>query len=248
MKSILSIALLSLSFHMASCQSSGSNQQNSANAQATVNRSIPVDEFEKKLSSVANVQLIDVRTPEEYAGGHLNNAVNIDIRSADFTEQLNKLDKTKPVLVYCLSGGRSSAAAGKMEEMGFSEVYNMEGGIMKWQNAGKSMDAGTAKPKAPGMTMDEFNKMLNSENYVLVDFNAKWCEPCKKMLPYLEALSINKKDKLSLVKIDADDNKELLKQKNISDIPYLELYKGGKLVWKHNGFIEESQLLSETKL
>ena len=246
MKGIFSIAILSLMVTIASCQSPGANAQSTG--KQTIKSTIPVDEFEKKLSSLPNVQLIDVRTPEEYAEGHLKNAVNINIRSSDFADRLNKLDKTKPILVYCLSGGRSGQAANKMEEMGFAEVYNMDGGIMKWGNAGKPVEKGTATAKPDAITIEAFNKMVTGNKYVLVDYNAKWCEPCKKMLPVLESLANKKKDKLSLVKIDADENKELMKQKGIAGIPYLELYKDGKLVWKHNGFIEENELLKETKL
>lgn len=67
-------------------------------------------------------------------------------------------------------------------------------------------------------------------------------------MPVLEALAGRKKDKLILLKIDADENKDLLKQKNISDIPYLELYNNGKLVWSHKGTIKEDEMLRETGL
>ena len=219
-----------------------------ANSDKTINQTISVEQFDKKLETTANAQLIDVRTPGEYAEGHLKNAVNVNYNAADFEAQLGKLNKNRPVLVYCLSGGRSSRAADKMKDMGFSEVYNMDGGIMKWGNAGKPINKDVTTERPAGITQDEFNKMISGTKYVLVDYNAKWCEPCKKMLPVLESLAEKKKDKMSLLKIDADDNKELLKQKGISAIPFLELYKDGKLVWKHDGFIDEDELLKETKL
>ena len=247
MKKLLFIALLASLANLAACQNSGSDQQNATNTQSTIKSTIPADEFDKKLSTTANVQLIDVRTPEEFAGGHLKNAVNINIRDNDFDQQIAKLDKKKPVMVYCKAGSRSAAAADKMQEMGFSEIYNLDGGIMKWESAGKPTEGGAAN-RNTGMAMDTFNKMVAQSKYVLVDYNAQWCAPCKKMLPVLESLAAKKKDKLSLLKIDADDNKELLKLKGISSIPYLELYQDGKLIWKHDGFIEEDQLLKETKL
>ncbi len=248
MKKICLIALVFLSVGFTSCQNSGGAQQNDASAQNTIKRIIPVDEFDKKLSATPNAQLIDVRTPEEYAGGHLRNSLNININDKEFEQQLGKLDKTKPVMVYCKAGSRSAAAAEKMQEMGFTEIYNLDGGIMKWENAGKPVEQGVAAPMQTGNTIDSLNKMVSRNKYVLVDYNAPWCVPCKKMLPYLESLAVKNKEKLSLVKIDADTNKELLKQKGISGIPYLELYQDGKLVWSHNGFIEEDQLLKEIKL
>jgi thioredoxin 1 len=116
--------------------------QNAANTNGTVKQNISVEEFDQKLAATPGVQLIDARTPEEYAGGHLKNAVNINYNSADLETQLAKLDKSKPVMVYCLSGGRSGKTATKMQEMGFKEVYNMDGGIMKWGSAGKPVEKG----------------------------------------------------------------------------------------------------------
>lgn len=96
----------------------------------------PTD-FAEKLSAAPKAQLIDVRTPEEFAGQHLPQAQNIDWNGSDFEAQVAKLDKSAPVFLYCRSGGRSSAAANKLQEMGFSEVYNMEGGILQWNTIQK---------------------------------------------------------------------------------------------------------------
>ena len=79
------------------------------------------------------IQLVDVRTPEEFASGHLENAVNINFYADDFKEQINQLDKEKEVYLYCRSGGRSAKAAKDLEAMGFRKVYDLEGGILKWQ-------------------------------------------------------------------------------------------------------------------
>jgi len=238
MRKIFFIAFLGAMTAMISCQ-------NAARSQGTVKQTIPVEEFEKKLSDT-DIQLIDVRTPEEYSGGHLKNAVNIDYRSGDFESRLRALDKNKTVLVYCLSGGRSGNAANKMQEIGFARIYNMDGGIMKWTAAGKPVEKNAGQPAANGMTMDEFDKMTAKNTYVLVDYNARWCEPCKKMMPMLESIAGKYKDSLYLLKIDADANKALMTQKGLSSIPYLELYKNGRLAWKHDGLIEEEQLVKET--
>ena len=228
--------ILLLSLALASCQNTPSK-----------GGKVSVDEFEKLISSAKNVQLIDVRTPEEFEGGHLTNANNININSSDFEQKISTLDKSKPVYVYCLSGGRSSSAAGFMRKSGFAVVYEMPG-IMAWRNAGKPLETGLAATAKKGMTTDEFNQLVTDKKYVLVDYNAVWCQPCKKLIPILEKIASDKKDKLILKKVDADENADLLKQKAIDAIPYLELYKDGKLVWKHQGFIDEQTLLSEIKL
>lgn len=83
---------------MAACNNPGDNR-NGAPA-GTLKQTIAVNEFEQKMNSAANAQIIDVRTPEEYTGGHLKNARNINIHDDSFEAQLAKLDKSKPVFVY----------------------------------------------------------------------------------------------------------------------------------------------------
>ncbi len=80
--------------------------------------------------------ILDVRTPEELASGHIENAVNIDFTAPDFRQQISKLDRQKTYLVYCQSGVRSLNAAKTMMELGFKQIYNMLDGISGWQAAG----------------------------------------------------------------------------------------------------------------
>ena len=83
-----------------------------------------------------DIVLIDVRTPQEYAAGHLENSVNIDFRSRNFKELIGKLDKNQEVYVYCKIGGRSASAAKTMEDMGFKKIYDLKGGILQWEKEG----------------------------------------------------------------------------------------------------------------
>lgn len=84
------------------------------------------------LSQLEAIQLVDVRTPQEYEEGHIIDFINIDFLSEDFQTRIKRLDKTKPVIVYCRSGGRSSRCASQLIEKGFVKVYDLEGGISKW--------------------------------------------------------------------------------------------------------------------
>ena len=88
------------------------------------------EDFAKTISK-KSTQLVDVRTPQEYEAGHIPGALNIDVKSADFDTQVAKLNKKKPVAVYCRSGVRSRIAASKMAGMGFT-VYNLDKGINGW--------------------------------------------------------------------------------------------------------------------
>lgn len=76
--------------------------------------------------------LIDIRTPQEFNEGHIENAVNIDFYSETFKEDLDKLDKNKTYFIYCRSGNRSGRAMPIMKELGFKEVYNLSVGIKDW--------------------------------------------------------------------------------------------------------------------
>ena len=78
------------------------------------------------------VQLIDVRTPNEYGNGFIANAENINFKSKDFLSQISKLDKSKPVLLYCAAGGRSAKASKIFDSLGFKEIYDLKGGYLSW--------------------------------------------------------------------------------------------------------------------
>lgn len=85
---------------------------------------------------IDDVQLVDVRTPEEYNEGYIANSQNIDFKSATFDQDIEKLDKNKPVILYCHSGGRSAKCAQKMKDAGFIKIYDLDGGISKWKHEG----------------------------------------------------------------------------------------------------------------
>lgn len=80
--------------------------------------------------------VLDVRTPGEFAQGHLKGAVLIDYRSPGFRQEMAGLDRKKTYLVYCRTGNRSTQALGIMSELGFPGVYHLEGGIRRWQEEG----------------------------------------------------------------------------------------------------------------
>ncbi len=80
--------------------------------------------------------IIDVRTPEEFADGHIEDAINLDFYSETFRDEVDNLDKNKTYLIYCRSGNRSGSALNIMAELNFREVYNILGGINQWKAEG----------------------------------------------------------------------------------------------------------------
>lgn len=116
---------------MCAVQASGSSHNDSI-----VSVSVPV--FEKEMKS-DSVQLLDVRTPEEYAEGHINGAININVQSDKFREMaVKKLSKDSTVLVYCRSGKRSLTAAEILSKLGY-KVVNLKGGIIDWKENGRPL-------------------------------------------------------------------------------------------------------------
>ncbi|WP_264521678.1 rhodanese-like domain-containing protein [Flavobacterium sp. N1994] len=201
-------------------------------------QTIDVKTFAEKLKATENPQLLDVRTPEEYSSEHIGNAVNVNWNGNDFVTKANQYDKTKPIFVYCKVGGRSAQAASKLAELGFKEIYNLDGGIMKW-NA-----AGNAKPsdKIVGICDQEFGELIKSSDKVMIDFNAKWCAPCQKMKPYILKLQGELKDQIKIVQLDADENKTIVEQLKLEGLPTVIVYEKGKEVWRNVGYISEEDL------
>lgn len=87
--------------------------------------------------------VLDVRTPAEFASGHLPKAQNIDLKGADFATRIAALDKNATYAVYCQSGKRSNAAMEQMAAADFKRVYDLEGGIVAWQSMGGAMKMGS---------------------------------------------------------------------------------------------------------
>ena len=126
----LFIALLWIS--LVSCghkQKEGSSGQESASKVSLISPA--------ELNKVnKDILLIDVRTPGEYASGHLENSINIDYKADNFKDLVGELDPNQEVYVYCKVGGRSARSAKVIKEMGFKNVYDLKGGIIAWEKEG----------------------------------------------------------------------------------------------------------------
>ncbi len=205
--------MILFSFTLLAC----SNGQNSS--------SLSAKEFQDKITELGNVVILDVRTPDEFNGGTIENAINADITSYDFTNVIQTLDKSTPVMVYCLSGGRSKDAVKALRNMGFNTVYELKGGILKWnaENLPVVAPGNSSTAKSDGMNYQDFLKLLDGNKIVIVDFYAEWCRPCKILQPILHPLLANH------LKIEA--------------IPLVHMYKNQKLQWNNLGLTDTATLL-----
>jgi len=104
---------------------------------ATTDVKLVTAEEMQSILELEDVQLVDVRTSQEYEEEHIVNSQNIDFSSPTFDDDIAKLDKGKPVILYCKGGGRSAKCAKKLKDAGFEKVYDLEGGISKWKHSDK---------------------------------------------------------------------------------------------------------------
>jgi thioredoxin 1 len=202
---------------------------------------VSAEEFKALIEKETAPQIVDVRTAEEFQSGALFNATNINSGSLDFLKQIEKLDKSKPVFLYCLSGTRSAGAMNKMISKGFTNVYSMEGGILAWKDKGYPITAGITKNKT-GYSPQDLSSLLSTKEVVLVDFYAPWCGPCRAMEPSLNTLTKEFEGKVHIQRINVDESPELSSQMEISSIPLLILFKNGKEVKRSLGLIKEAEI------
>lgn len=222
---------------MISCQKKAETSEAEATGVAVYEK-LEVNSFAEQLKAIPKAQLLDVRTPEEYDSGHIGNAQNVNWNDPTaFEKGIASLDKNEPVLVYCMAGSRSTAAAKKLQELGFTKIYELDGGYMKWRAAGLADEVASG-----GMTQADLDKILATDKKVLIDFYTTWCGPCKKLKPTLEKISEEMKDKVVVVSIDAEANMALAESLNVEGYPTLILYQNKKPIWRNLGYLEEEEI------
>lgn len=235
MKGIKNTLLIVIVAVLAAC---GSAQKDTGNSESTT---ISPLEFQAKIAS-GEVTLLDVRTPDEYASNHIEGADNINVRDASFGDKIALLDKTKPVLVYCKSGNRSSTAKNAIQTLGFT-VFELDGGILNWQSKDLPLEVDEGKASTQ-FTMASYNTAIANNDLVLVDFYATWCGPCKMMAPHIEAMKKKHGDKLTVLKVDTDKSMEVSNHFKINAIPLVKIYKQGKEVYDKTGYHAAEELES----
>lgn len=135
----VSLATLLLAGSLAAC---GTGEPDVSVSAGSVAATAPAEGSELDAASFAaalkrpGTTILDVRTPQEFAEGHLPGAVNLDVSAPDFVQQVQSLDPQAPYAVYCRSGNRSAVAVDTMNQLGFTAAYHLGGGISAWSGAG----------------------------------------------------------------------------------------------------------------
>lgn len=134
----LALVALALIMVLSSCSSDSQD----AAGDASIRVVSPADATELVESAPEDLVILDVRTPEEFAEGHIEGASLIDFYRDDFADQLADLDRDTPYLIYCRSGNRSGQARSIMEDLGFTDVTDVDGGIVAWAGEGQPLVGG----------------------------------------------------------------------------------------------------------
>ncbi|UEG50127.1 thioredoxin fold domain-containing protein [Ferruginibacter lapsinanis] len=210
------------------------------NSEAQVNN-LSVDEFEKAISKT-DIQLLDVRTADEYQSGHLNNSMLADWNNkTEFAERVKALDKAKPVYTYCLARARSKAATEWLLQNGFN-AYNLTGGIKAWKAANKPLVQAVSVKQ---MTMQEYMEQIPLDKTVLVDISADWCPPCRKMAPVVDSLVAMHGSKFVLLKINGAEQTGIGVELKVQSFPAFFIYKEGKIVWQKEGIVDIKEFIQQ---
>jgi len=212
------------------------------NAQSA--QTVDAVKFKELIETTKDAILLDVRTAAEYSRGHIAGSTAIDISDPAFVSRVNLLQKDKTILIYCLSGSRSSVAANYMSQHGFTKIFNLQRGLMDWNQRGYALEKSSQAVAGNSLayTGQSFGKLLKDNKVVLVDFNAVWCAPCKTMIPVIDKISADFKGKARVEKVDVEANAEITTAYQVQSIPGFLIFKDGKKVWSHNGVISYDEL------
>jgi len=206
------------------------------------------EDFKHKIESEKGI-IVDVRTEREFYSGYIKGAKNYNYYSASFKNQLLKLPKDKNIYLYCKTGARSRNTAKFLTSSGYASVYNLSRGLMGWSSKGYSLEKGkmvnTDSNGPDAVSIAQFSNVVKSSKVLLVDFYAPWCIPCRQMMPHVDKIKKEYAGKITVLKINADESKELLQQMSVQSVPLIAIFKNGSAVYHNYGAMSEEQLKAE---
>jgi len=209
-------------------------------------KNVSVQEFKALIASGKGI-VLDVRSPQEVAQGHIENASVLNFYDDNFESKLAFIQKDKPVYVYCKSGGRSGKAAKLLSKLGQYEVYNLSDGLMAWEKANLPLvaKADIVDEHIKSFSISDFDSLLQVHQKVLVDFHTQWCVPCRKMVPIVAALEVELKEQVFVLRIDLDQSKDLADKYNITSVPTFLLFNNAAEVWRQAGLMTKEALVEQ---
>jgi len=208
---------------------------------------LPPEAFAEKIKATRKVLLIDLRTASEFSSGHIPGAMNIDRRWPSYIWRVAELDTALPVFFYCRGGEFNKEVAIHFLSQGFVSVTALKGGIQQWKNAELLVTPVEVAPPNE-LTFQDFSRLLDMEHYVIVDFYIPWNIDCRKMEPIIDALAIDNRKKIKILRINIDKYKHLATEMGIETIPSLQFYENGNLVSEMEGVGSRGEVEQELLL
>lgn len=193
---------------------------------------LPLDSFTAKISRQSTPQVIDARSPEEFAFNHIEHALNFNVQSPGYEEQIKKLDKSQPVFIYAINTGRSSVLAQDLRKRGFTAAWDLEGGIANWIGSGRPYVSSIKK----GLTPAAYQQLVGVDKTILVAIGSRYCPACKKAKLVLDTVRAGHPQDLEILSIELEENPQLIASlKTVDVFPYFILYNKGGIVYKRSG-------------
>ncbi len=216
---------------------------NTAMAQEKKYHQLSSQQFDSLIKTGTGM-LLDVRTKSEFDNEHIKNSGQLNFYAFDFKKKLLLLPKDEKIYLYCTTGYRSEKAAKILAKNGFTQVYNLEHGIMEWNLEELPVIEGekTDKKQVDKVGIDEFSKVISSNTLVLIDFYAPWCGPCRKMMPLIDSLKTQYHPQVNVFKVNVDVSKKLVKNLKISGVPLFRIYRNNKLLFEKDGMLSRNKL------
>ena len=199
-----------------------------------------------ELTAQNNGILLDVRTKSEFMNGHIPEAGNLNYYALDFRKRLLLLPRNQPIYLYCNTGYRSEKTAEILIGNGYTDVYNLQHGIMEWEliNLPVIVEPDARPDTDNKMTPEQYHAILSSGSPVFFDFYAPWCGSCRKMMPMIDSLMVEYHQEIQTHKVNVDASKKLVKELKLVGVPYLVLLNGGEIAFSKNGSITRNELTS----
>ena len=199
-----------------------------------------------KILNDTDIIILDVRTLEEINAGYITNSTFIDYYDKNFENKINLIDRSKKIYTLCKSGGRSVKAAEILSKNGFRNVYNLEGGFMRWKANKMPYDINLVNNDSSNTDLISeisLDSLIKNNTNTLIYISTKWCSPCKKMEPIIDKI-VDNNSSLKVIKIDLDANTYAQERFDVKSLPTLVLYENNSVVWHKNGIIAYDDLIS----
>jgi thioredoxin 1 len=209
-------------------------------------KQVSSEKFRELISENKGV-LLDVRTAREYKNGHIPDAGNLNYYALDFRKKLILLPLEQPIFLYCNTGYRSENAAEYLIKNGYTQVYNLQHGIMEWElrNHPLVIEPGANPDTDNNMDPSQYQAIIQSDSLVFFDFYAPWCGPCRKMMPMIDSLIVDYYEEIRIYKINVDASKKLVRELELVGVPYLAILRKGKVLFSNNGAISRQELTKQ---